>query len=96
MFKENSQMIRHMEDYVSQDTSLIDTTIYYPISRTLHDIVSKQILDPFILEPFINKMLPDYEQRGGTDMYYIYNAIAELNYQYALSSDTAGLRIHTK
>ena len=96
MFKENNQMIRHMEDYVSQDTSLIDTAIYYPISRTLHDIVSKQILDPFILEPFINKMLPDYEQRGGTDMYYIYNAIAELNYQYALSSDTAGLRIHTK
>ena len=78
MFKENNQMIRHMEDYVSQDTSLIDTAIYYPISRTLHDIVSKQILDPFILEPFINKMLPDYERRGGTDLYYIYNAIYKI------------------
>lgn len=89
-------MIRHMEDYVSQRSEYIDTAIYYPISRMLHDIVSKQIVDPFILEPFINKMLPDYERRGGTDMYFIYNVIAELNFQYAISADTAGLRIHTK
>ena len=96
MFKENTNLIRHMEDYVSQDTALIDTAIYHPISRTLYDIVSKQILDPFILEPFINKMLPDYERRGGMDMYYIYNTIAELNFHFAVSADTAGLRIHTK
>jgi len=96
MFLENSKMIRHMEDYVSQDTALIDTAIYHPISRTLHDIVSRKIVDPFVLEPFINKMLPDYERRGGTDKYYIYSVIAELNYLYSTSADTAGLRIHTK
>lgn len=96
MFKENSSIIRHMEDYVSQDTALIDTSIYYPISRTLHNIVSYKVVDPFILEPFINKMLPDYERRGGTDLYYIYSIIAELNYLYSTSADTAGLRIHTK